>query len=281
MTSWRELIRGAGISERDAELLLLHCLQRDRAWLYSRGEELAHGPALTRFEQCVKQRSAGAPIAYIVGRREFWSLELAVSNEVLIPRSDTELLVSQALERSAHTPQPLLDLGTGSGAIALAIAYEYQQLLASTESVSAENACVTAVDASKAALEVARHNAARLGLTVEWLHSDWFSALAGRRWPLIVSNPPYIADDDPHLRLGDLPAEPLMALVSGRDGLDALRHIISEAPKYIESGGWLLLEHGWNQAEPVQQLMTCSGFQHVSSYRDLSGHERVTEGQWL
>lgn len=276
MTSWRQLVRDAGIPQRDAEILLLHCVERDRAWLYSRGDELADEDALGRFDRCLKRRRAGEPIAYIVGRREFWSLELEVNSSVLIPRSDTELLVKQTLFRSEDMPLRLLDLGTGSGAVALAVASEWQQRQDATQ-----GACVTAVDCSEDALSVARRNATRLGLTVEWLQSDWFSALAGRRWPLIASNPPYIANDDPHLSQGDLPAEPLLALASGRDGLDALRCIISEAPLYLETGGWLLLEHGWNQAHGVRHLMRSIGFQQVSSHRDLSGHERVTEGQWL
>ncbi len=275
MSSWRDLIRDAGIPQRDAELLLLHCLQRDRAWLYSHGAEPAQETAVKHFDRCVKLRSSGAPIAYITGTREFWSLELEVSSGVLIPRSDTELLVAQALERSIHLPKQVLDLGTGSGAVALALAREWQQRVEDATAYS-----VTAVDRSEDALAVARRNGTRLGLTVEWLQSDWFSALAERRWPLIVSNPPYIADDDPHLSQGDLPAEPLVALVSGQDGLDAMRRIISDAPQYMEAGGWLLLEHGWNQADAVRGLMANRGFQQVSSYRDLAGHERVTEGQW-
>lgn len=221
------------------------------------------------FGAMLQRRLAGEPIAYILGQREFYGLTLSVSPDVLIPRADTETLVEAALVR---TPQQqtchVLDLGTGSGAIALAIAS--QRPLAE----------VTAVDASTSALEVAKNNAEVLKLgNVKLLLSDWFAAVAGEAFDVIVSNPPYIAANDPHLAQGDLRFEPATALASGTDGLDDIRRIVSAAPHFLKPGGWLMLEHGYDQAPAVRQLLEANGFAEVVSEKDLAGIERVTLGR--
>lgn len=221
------------------------------------------------FGEMLQRRLAGEPVAYILGQREFYGLILSVSPDVLIPRADTETLVEAALARipeqqSFHT----LDLGTGSGAIALAIA--------SQRSLSK----VTAVDASLLALQVAKHNAEALRLAnVQLLLSDWFAAVAGEIFDVIVSNPPYIAANDPHLAQGDLRFEPAMALASGADGLDDIRRIVSAAPHFLKPGGWLMLEHGYDQAPAVRQLLEENGLIEVGSEKDLAGIERVTLGR--
>ncbi|MDE1959965.1 MAG: peptide chain release factor N(5)-glutamine methyltransferase [Xanthomonadaceae bacterium] len=252
----------------EAELLLAHALGVDRAWLIAHRED-AVAPALAgQFRCCVSRRAAGEPVAYIVGHRGFHALDLAVTPDVLIPRPETELLVDLALR---HIPQSekvdIADLGTGSGAIALSIA------------TARARARVLATDASAAALDVARGNAQRLGLrNVEFAQGDWCAALATRRFNLIVSNPPYIAASDPHLRQNDLRFEPHAALASGADGLDAIRIIVRDAPTHLESGGWLLLEHGFDQGTAVRSLFEESGFVEISTARDLEGRERVSGG---
>lgn len=250
----------------DAELLLAHALGVSRAWLYAWPEHEPESAQRTRFEQMLAARERGEPIAYLTGRREFWSLDLAVTPDVLIPRHETELLVELALARiPLDANVRVADLGTGSGAIALAIAHERPQ------------ARVRATDASAAALEVARDNAARLRLhNVTFSEGDWFAALAGESFDLIVSNPPYVAAQDQHLRIGDLRYEPESALVSGVDGLDAIRRIVADAPAHLDRGGWLLLEHGSDQAARVRALFEEREYIDVASVRDAMGHERVT-----
>lgn len=221
------------------------------------------------FDSLVQRRLAGEPVAYILGVREFYGLEFKVTPDVLIPRPDTETLVEAALERIAlHQPCRVLDLGTGSGTIAVAIAHHRP------------SAQVTAVDASPAALAVAGENAARLAPgNLRLLQSDWFSAVKEEWFDLIVSNPPYINADDPHLRQGDLRFEPPGALASGRDGLDDIRRIVAVAPQYLAPGGWLLLEHGYDQAGRVADVLRATGLGDVQSRQDIAGIARVTLGK--
>lgn len=253
----------------DAIALLAHALARVPAWLYAHGDDRIEEEQLARFEALLSRRAAGEPVAYLTGRRGFWSFDLRVTPDTLIPRPETELLVELALARipaDAHAPR-LADLGTGSGAIALALAHERRR------------ARVVAVDVSAGALDVARSNATELGLAnVEFRLGDWLAPLAGERFDLIASNPPYIAEGDPHL--DDLRHEPAPALSSGRDGLDAIRIIADEARAHLLPGGWLLLEHGWDQGEAVRGILDAAGFAEVITDRDLEGRDRVTSGRW-
>ncbi|HZO22006.1 MAG TPA: peptide chain release factor N(5)-glutamine methyltransferase [Steroidobacteraceae bacterium] len=254
----------------DAELLLGHALGMSRAQIRSHPETVPTDERAQRYRRLVQRRKLGEPVAYITGQREFWSLPLAVSPAVLVPRPETELLVERAL--SLH-PQPtarVLELGTGSGAIALALASERPAWL------------ITATDVSEEALVAARTNAATHGLQrVEFLRGSWFAPLAGRVFELVVSNPPYVAEADSALQSPALTYEPRLALAGGVDGLLCLRAIIREAPQYLERRGWLLLEHGAEQADAVARELVVRGFGHVRSHRDLAGHERMTEAQWL
>lgn len=254
----------------DAELLLARALARDRAWLYAHADDAMPENEQSAFAQLLARRRRGEPVAQILGRREFWSLDLAVTGDTLIPRPETELLVELALARiDKERVMNVLDLGTGTGAIALAIAKE------------CPNAQVTAVDASASALAVAQKNAARLGLDrVLFLRSDWYSAVVGERYDLIVSNPPYLAETDPHLGEGDLRFEPRTALASGHDGLDAIRTIIRGATAHMNPGAWLLLEHGLTQGAAVRELLATNGFAAIETACDLEQRERVTVGQF-
>ncbi|KFN43355.1 peptide chain release factor N(5)-glutamine methyltransferase [Arenimonas oryziterrae] len=256
-------------ARREAELLLCQALGCTRGWLFAYADDPLPTVAAQRFRALVERRQRGEPVAQIVGSRWFWSLELAVTADTLIPRPETETLVELALARlPEHDDARVLDLGTGTGAIALAIASDRPGVR------------VTAVDASTGALAVAVMNASRLGLPrVRFLLSDWFAGLAGERFEMIVSNPPYIADDDPHLAIGDLRFEPRSALASGSDGLDAIRKIVAQAPAHLEPGGWLIVEHGWTQGEAVRALFKQAGFESVKSDFDLEDRERVTLGR--
>jgi len=262
-------LRAARSSRRDAEILLLSLVGRDRAWLFSHDDTNLSEAQLAAFHRLDQQRAEGTPVAYLLGRREFWSLDLQVNSAVLIPRPDTEILVEWALETITRCAcEYVLDLGTGSGAIALALAHSRSPLK------------VTAVDRSDAALVVAKNNGRALGLDVEWLSGSWFAPLGDRRWPLIVSNPPYIAAADPHLTLGDLPAEPIDALVSGSSGYECFEQILAGAPHHLLPGGWLLFEHGFEQAAHLQQLMRAAGFVSIETRADLAGQPRATGGRW-
>ncbi|KAB2900417.1 MAG: peptide chain release factor N(5)-glutamine methyltransferase [Dokdonella sp.] len=250
----------------EAELLLAHALGTSRSWLYAWPEHVPAPAQQARFAELVEARVRGEPVAYLLGEREFWSLRLAVTPAVLIPRADTERLVELALARlPAGTALQVADLGTGSGAIALAIASERAQ------------ARVLATDASPAALALARRNAHDLRLAnVEFAQGDWCAALGTRQFDLIASNPPYIAEGDPHLLQGDLRFEPRAALGSGPDGLDAIRAIVAQAPRHLLTDGWLLLEHGFDQAAAVRALLAEAGYREIGSARDHAGHERVS-----
>lgn len=254
----------------DAEFLLVHVLGKSRSWLFAHRGDPAPVEVAAAFEALVGRRAAGEPVAYLTGQRGFWRFDLAVSPATLIPRPETELLVELALERlPADRPLRIADLGTGSGAIALALAFERPR------------AQVIATDASVDALDVARANAAALQLrNVDFREGDWLAPLAGERFDLVASNPPYIALGDPHLGEGDLRFEPASALSSGTDGLDALRVITSGSPACLVNDGWLLVEHGWDQGAAVRGLFASAGFVEVETARDLEGRDRVTLGCW-
>ena len=253
----------------DADLLLAHALGRSRAWLLAHADDAIAAAEATRFQALVERRAAGEPVAYLIGSRGFWTLELAVTPATLVPRPETELLVELALERiPADAEARIADLGTGSGAIAPAIAGERPR------------ARVVATDASVEALAIASENARRNRIgNVEFRHGDWLQPLAGERFDLIASNPPYIALGDPHLGEGDLRFEPALALSSGSDGLDAIRVIVGAAPSHLRAGGWLLLEHGWEQGEAVRALLRDGGFVEIATERDLEGRDRVSLGR--
>ncbi|OYY74115.1 MAG: protein-(glutamine-N5) methyltransferase, release factor-specific [Gammaproteobacteria bacterium 28-57-27] len=251
----------------DAEILLAHVIGKPRSYFMAWPEAALSAFEVAAFEALLVRRVAGEPVAYLIGSRGFYGLDLAVSPAVLIPRPETELLVEAALERLPIKPCRIADLGTGSGAIALALASERP------------DAQVVAVDASPEALVVAQENARNLNLAVDFRLGDWCSGLANERFEMIVSNPPYIRADDAHLAQGDVRFEPTMALASGADGLDAIRAIIACAPQYLSPGGWLLFEHGYDQAEAVAALLCAVGFVAVESLIDLQGHARVTLGQ--
>ena len=258
-----------GLPRIDAQMLLLHVLGRathDRAWLIAHDGDALAPAAAARFDALCARRLRGEPVAYLTGTKAFHGLTLHVDARVLDPRDDTETLVDWALELlPADAARRVLDLGTGSGAIALALA------------AARPHAGVWAVDASADALAVARANAQQLGLAVSWRHGDWLAPVAGQLFDLIVSNPPYIAEDDPHLAA--LAHEPRQALASGPDGLRDLRAIVAAAPAHLAPGGWLLLEHGHDQAAAVRALLHAAGLSPVQSRRDLAGIERCSGGQ--
>ncbi len=256
-------IGASGIDAREARLLLAEASGFSQASLIAYPERELPQDVAHRFEEWAGRRRDGEPVAYIVGHREFYGLDLAVNPAVLIPRPETELLVDWALERA---PASVLDLGTGSGAIALAIRSR------------SPKARVVAVDASAAALVVAKRNGVKLGLDLQWRHGRWFEPVAGERFDLVVSNPPYVAEGDHHLDEGDVRHEPRSALVSGPDGLDAIREIVAAAPEFLAPGGALLLEHGLGQDAAVRAMLERRGFAHVQSRVDLAGIARATGG---
>ena len=266
----------------EAQCLLQAILKVNRAYLLTHPERLLSTDETANYHALFERRMQGEPIAYILGKREFYGHNFKVTPATLIPRPDTELLIELALQQIPSPPAPLpqageggrkagrgfrvLDLGTGNGAIAISIAHARPDIE------------VVAVDASEAALDVAKYNAQQLNVhNVRLLHSDWFAALSGERFDIIVSNPPYIETDDMHL--SRMSFEPISALVSGVDGLDDIRRISNEAKGHLNNGGWLMLEQGYNQAEKVRKLLLQSGFSEISSVRDLSGIERVTMGR--
>lgn len=252
----------------DAELLLAAALGKPRSFLRTWPERVVDREARERFEGWLVRRRAGEPVAYILGRQGFWSLDLEVAPHTLIPRPDTELLVETALQLLPASPARVLDLGTGTGAIALALACERLSWQ------------VSGVDRIPEAVALAERNRERLRLAnVGFRQSHWFSALEGERFALIVGNPPYIPGSDPHLQQGDVRFEPKSALVAGADGLDDIRLIVAQAPRFLEPGGWLLLEHGYDQAAAVRDLLLGNGFSEVESRRDLGGHERISLGR--
>ncbi|WP_122571405.1 peptide chain release factor N(5)-glutamine methyltransferase [Pseudomonas viridiflava] len=273
MTIIASLLRSAELPDSptarlDAELLLAAALGKPRSFLHTWPERIVSTEAALAFAGYLQRRRTGEPVAYILGQQGFWKLDLEVAPHTLIPRPETEMLVEAALELvPAFAPAEVLDLGTGTGAIGLALANDRQQWK------------ITAVDRVLEAVELAERNRQSLQLdNAEVLNSHWFSALEGRQFDLIISNPPYIAETDPHLSMGDVRFEPGSALTSGPDGLDDLRTIISEAPAHLTPGGLLLLEHGYDQGPAVRELLIRHGFERIQTRRDLGEHERITFG---
>ncbi|WP_314331645.1 peptide chain release factor N(5)-glutamine methyltransferase [Lautropia mirabilis] len=273
-----DLIQHSQLPRAEARRLLASLTGQPLTWFMAHGDDPADPDIATRFQTLAKRRRAGEPLAYLLGQQEFYGRPFAVSPAVLIPRADTETLVETALEQllllrqqRRAVPLSLLELGTGSGIIAITLALE------------APDTVVHAVERSPGALAVARQNAKALGADhIHWHAGSWWQALAcPRRFDLIVSNPPYIAANDHHLQQGDLRFEPPQALAAGPDGLDDLRIIIGGAPAHLNPGGWLLLEHGYDQEAPVQALLRNAGFADVFTRRDLAGQPRVSGGQWL
>lgn len=272
--SWlRQAVQRLAQSEspkRDAEILLGFVTGKARTYILAFGETRLTQEQQTELDALLLRRERGEPVAHLVGEREFWSLPLRVSPATLIPRPDTECLVEQALTKLPSTPCSILDLGTGTGAIALALASERP------------DCDVTALDLVPEAVELARANAQNLGITnVKVLQSCWFSALNNQRFTLIVSNPPYIDEQDPHLAEGDVRFEPKSALVADNHGLADIEILVSDSRRFLEPGGWLMLEHGWKQGERVRQLLREAGFQDIETTKDYGGNERLTSGRYL
>lgn len=268
----RRLAGTLGLEGREARLeaqvLAARALGVGRTWIVAHGRDALPREGVEAIAGLIERRAAGEPVAYILGEREFHGRVFRVTPDVLIPRPETELLVEAALERlPAGRPARVLDLCTGSGCIAISLALARPDL------------AVSAADLSEAALRVSRGNAATLGAKVEWHRGDLFAAYEGRRFDLIVSNPPYVAETDPHLERGDLRFEPRLALVAGADGLAVIQRLIDAAPGHLEADGWLLFEHGWDQAVPVLARMCARGYRDVVQLPDLQGHLRVTAGR--
>jgi len=252
----------------DAEVILCSLLEKDRSYLFTWDDKVMDDDIISRFTALVMRRQAGEPVAHILGFREFWSLELEVSADTLIPRPDTEVLVEQALACMPTQACQVLDLGTGTGAIALALASESPQ------------ATVTAIEYQQGAAELARRNAKRCGLDVAILQGSWFEPLqASQRFDVIVSNPPYIEEHDPHLAMGDVRFEPLTALVADDNGLADLKHIISQGYQFLTADGWLLVEHGFEQGAAVRALFIASNYHQVVTHKDYGNNDRITVGQ--
>lgn len=278
MLSYRELISDAtqtlydccDTPRIDAEYLMQHTLKQSMAWLISYGDSRATAEHTKTFNAMIAQRAQGVPVAYLMGYRDFWTLRLEVNNAVLIPRGDTEILVEQAIERLDPTKaNAILDMGTGSGAIALSLAKELPL------------SSVIALDKENKALNVAKRNANTNAINnIEFKISDWFSSVSGEKFDLIVSNPPYIDADDPHLSQGDLRFEPASALIAPDQGLSDLHSIIIDAPKHLKDGGFILLEHGYQQADAVQTMLKQADFERISLYADLNHLPRCTAAQW-
>lgn len=266
-----EKITDSDTARLDAEVLLSHVLDRNRAWLYTWPDKVLASGLADQFRALLERRSAGEPVAHLTGVREFWGLELACNNSTLIPRPETELLVEQALQLLLPDRAQVLDLGTGTGAIALALAHERPKWH------------LRGTDNSAGAIALARANAKKHGIrNVKWFKGDWFQPLdADVRFDLILSNPPYIAEGDALLEQGDVRFEPRSALVSGEDGLDAIRRLVASAGYWLNPKGWILLEHGYNQASDVRQILAAQGFNSIASFEDLAGHKRATLGRWV
>lgn len=265
-TTLGDVLKRPPVEPLEARILISHALQLSRVQLITQSDRTLAADEAAALTALFRRRIQGEPIAYITGEREFYGLMLHVTPDVLIPRPETELLVECALECLPSNGR-VLDMGTGSGAIAIAVAH------------ARPDASVTALDVSEAALAVAQRNASRHGAKVNFLQSDWYGAVHDRQFDLIVSNPPYIVEADPHLTQGDLRFEPIDALTDHADGLSALRTIVRGAPDHLSSAGWLLMEHGYDQAPAVRSLLAQHGFREVQSWTDLAGIERVSGGR--
>jgi release factor glutamine methyltransferase len=265
-TALRELRATSPTPRLDAEVLVMHVCGLDRGALIARGQAVLTDDQLNRLEITIAQRRQGEPIAYLTGRREFWSLEFNVSPATLIPRSETELLVEKALATIPRGAEwTIADLGTGCGAIALALAKERPRCR------------IIATDISPAALEVARTNAAKFGQTnIEFREGNWFEPLVDMKLDMMVSNPPYVRANDPHLEQGDVRFEPEQALAAGPEGLDAIRQIAVSAREHLNPAAWFLFEHGWDQAAAIGQLLHSLGYRNIVCYPDLGGRDRIT-----
>lgn len=271
----KQLTASSDSPRLDAELLLAHCLQKERSYLYAWGDKSIDTSIQKAFQQLIEKRLTDYPVAYLLGHREFWSLDLKVSEEVLIPRPETEYLVEVALEKIQHCDAPnILDLGTGSGAIALALGSERA------------DACITASDSSAEALAIARDNRNNTQSNahkntlhnVNFIQSDWFNDIPKQPFDLIVSNPPYIKSDDPHLQQ-EIRHEPLQALVAGKTGLEDINTILQCALSYMKQGAWIIIEHGYDQGKTVPQLMHKAGLQHIDCLKDYNNNERLSIGK--
>ena len=255
----------------EAEILLAYALHETRSHIIAWPDKHIEPEQLAYIENLTAKRSQGIPIAYILGEREFWSHELVVNKYTLIPRPETECLVQLALQKIPQISEyAVLDMGTGCGAVAIAIASERPQCK------------ITAIDISEKAISIAQQNASRLGINnITFIISDWYTHLAHQQYQIVVSNPPYIRENDSHLTQGDLRFEPKIALVAGKDGLDAIRTLVNDAHKYLVPGGWLIFEHGYDQGQAVRLLLQQASFGHVKTYQDLSIMDRVTCGQLM
>ena len=262
-----EQLRESDDARLDSQVLLAYALNVSRTWLFTWPDKALDGATLTAFSALIDERKSGTPIAYITGYRDFWSLRLKVTPDTLIPRADTELLVETALTlKNVEKPCDVIDLGTGTGAIALSLANECPSWR------------ITATDINPETLAVAKENAQNLELTVSFKESAWFDAISDR-FDLIIINPPYIESDDPHLQQGDLRFEPAGALASGKDGLDDIRLLVKQALKHLKKDGYLLLEHGYQQADAVRNLMTKAGYTDIETHQDIEDRDRVTLGK--